>query len=126
MTTPSPVLDAEEVARRLSERDREMLADLIWSYDQHARIGWQPKMSGDGVWDGVAPIDCGGTDGSDHSYRLSKLCKLGLAEARKGASEWGKFSTRYKGSKKYRPTPLGLAVRQHLREAAAAARKASQ
>lgn len=92
---------------RVTDRDREVLRELIAAYDYRARLGWPAKLYSDGVWDGVAPIDCGGTDGSDHSYRLTKLCKLGLAEARKGASEWGSFSTRYKGSKAYRPTKQG-------------------
>lgn len=100
----------------LAERDRDMLGDLISAYDQRAKFGWPEKLRGDGVWDGVAPLDCGGTNGSDHSYRLTKLCKLGLAEARKGASEWGKFSTRYKGSKKYRPTDRGREIYAAWRE----------
>jgi hypothetical protein len=96
---------------KLTARDIEVLNELVGAYDQIERaVGWHPKMSGDGVWDGVAPLDCGGSNGSDHSYRLTKLCKLGLAEARKGASEWGQFSTRYKGSKKYRPTAAGRAA----------------
>lgn len=99
----------------LTDRDHEILGDLIAAYDQQARIGWQPKMSGEGVWDGVAPLDCGGSDGSDHSYRLSKLAKMGFADARKGASEWNKFSTRYKGSKAYRPTDAGRAEYERWR-----------
>ena len=87
--------DAEAIAR-LSERDWDILGALIWAYDHNLKYGR----------DGVSPLDCGGHDGSDHSYRLTKLVKLGLAEHRKGR-EWGKASTRFRGSKKYRPTDAG-------------------
>lgn len=92
---------------KLTVRDHEILSSLVWAYDHAARFGWRESMGV--VWDGVSPLDCGGSDGSDHSYRLSKLVKLGLAEHRKG-SVWGQASTRVRGSKKYRPTEAGRAL----------------
>lgn len=95
---------------RMNEIDFERLGDLIAGYDQRARVGgFEPKQDGSGFYDGVTPQDCGGFNGSDHSYRLTKLVKLGLAEHRKGPT-WGKASTRYKGAKKYRPSDLGRLV----------------
>lgn len=92
----------------LTPRDREILDSLIFAYDERARFGW-PTLSDGRIIDGVSPLDCGGMDGSDHSYRLSKLVKLGLAEHRKGLS-WGHASKRVRGSKKYRPTDVGRAA----------------
>lgn len=113
-------------AARLSERDREVLGDLIHAYDTAAKYGFFEKRlsadftwDGESYWDGVAPMDCGGRDGSDHSYRLSKLVRLGLAEHRKGTI-WGQASTRHKGSKKYRPTEAGRALYAQTRTASAA------
>jgi DNA-binding PadR family transcriptional regulator len=55
-------------------------------------------------------MDCGGSNSSDHSYRLSKLVKMGLAESKqRWGVRWGR-----RGSKIYRPSELGLAVRAHL------------
>ena len=86
----------------MTERDREILAELIAAYDQAERHGW----------DGVAPMDCGGSDGSDHSYRLSKLAKLGLAEQKYRGLDWGVKPARsiWRGSKLYRPTAAGRAA----------------
>lgn len=58
---------------KLTGRDLEILDDLRRACDL-APISW------DG-W--VRPMDCGGRDGSDHSYRLRKLANLDLAERRK-------------------------------------------
>ena len=58
---------------KLTDRDLKVLDDLRWACDR-APIGW------DG-W--VRPMDCGGRDGSDHSYRLRKLANLDLVERRK-------------------------------------------
>lgn len=95
---------AREIWDKLGEVDRERLGDLIGGYDQRARFGWN------GDRDGVAPIDCGGMNGSDHSYRFSKLARLGLAEHRKRGCDWGHAPKRRRGSKVYRPTDLGRAV----------------
>jgi hypothetical protein len=85
---------------KFTERDREVLGDLVFAYDQHCRIN--PAYAERGL----SPLDCGGSNGSDHSYRLTKLVRLGYAEHRKFA-EWGKASTKFRGSKKYRPTIAG-------------------
>lgn len=58
---------------RMTERDIEVLGDLRAAVDNCEGIGA-------GSW--VRPLDCGGSNGSDHSYRLSKLSKAGLAESR--------------------------------------------
>ena len=105
--------DIAQIAAKLSEIDRERLSDLIAGYEQ-VRPYREPH---EGDRFGVAPIDCGGTDGSDHSYRFSKLVKLGLAETRKRGLGWGqKASKRCRGSNVYRPTPLGQQVRALLQE----------
>lgn len=57
----------------INERDIEVLSDLRAAVDNYLQ-------SGAGNW--VRPLDCGGRNGSDHSYRLSKLAKMGLAETR--------------------------------------------
>jgi hypothetical protein len=48
------------------------------------------------------PLDCGGSNGSDHSYHLSKLAKAGLAESR-ARNSWAHS----RGSKEYRITEAG-------------------
>ncbi len=99
--------DAAEIAARLTEIDAERLADLVAAYDTLVTM----TFFGDQDLYGVAPIDCGGTNGSDHSYRLTKLARMGLADHRKRGYDWGKAPTRgYRGSKIYRPTALGRAV----------------
>lgn len=86
-------------------RDLEVLADLIGAYDSKAK--WADEVN-----EGVAPLDCGGMDGSDHSYRLSKLAKHGLAEQRYRGLGWGERPRRsiWRGSKLYRPTAAGRAL----------------
>jgi len=79
----------------LAERDFEVLIDLQNACDQFL------KLEAMGGW--VRPLDCGGYNGSDHSYRLAKLARLGLAEQRQRSS-WG---TGARGSKRYRITPAG-------------------
>lgn len=71
----------------LTDRDREVLAELEAAYRNHVSVG----LSG---W--VQPMDCGGCDCSDHSYRLNKLVRMGYAESRKRGG-WG-----IRGSKSYR------------------------
>lgn len=80
----------------LTARDRDMLGELAAACRHHQAHGYL---------DGWArPLDCGGHNGSDHSYRLSRLVKLGLAEARQ-RSVWMS-----RGSKVYRITAAGLAA----------------
>ncbi|UIJ43752.1 hypothetical protein LZK98_11685 [Sphingomonas cannabina] len=111
MTAPNTP-DIAEVARKLSERDRDMLAELASACA--TSLEWHAKGYSTGRTPGYArPLDCGGSNGSDHSYRLSKLVKLGLAE---GKQRWGVSCSGSRGSKVYRPSPLGIAVDRFLRE----------
>lgn len=94
-------------AHNLTARDIERLGDLIAGYDQARKY--------DGNERGVAPIDCGGMDGTDHSYRFSKLAKLGLAEQRYRGLGWNerpRKSAIMRGSKLYRPTEAGRSAYQ--------------
>lgn len=85
---------------RLTERDHEILAELVYSCDESC--GGRFRESG------VAPIEIGGSNGSDHSYRLTKMAKLGYAEHRMRGHPWGDVTTRdARGSKVYRPTDKG-------------------
>ncbi|MGX1098882.1 hypothetical protein [Amorphus sp. MBR-141] len=77
---------------KLTDRDREVLDDLAHACRTHEEVSGSP-------W--VKPMDCGGHNGSDHSYRLSKLVRAGLAERRPG----GGYS---KTAWKYRITDAGL------------------
>jgi hypothetical protein len=70
---------------KLTKRDLEVLHDLA---------------AGPDAW--VRPMDLGGRDGSDHSYRLSKLSRLGLVDARP-RSTWAN----QRGSKEYRLNDAG-------------------
>jgi len=79
---------------KLTQRDFEILDDLCVACDNHLHIGLD---------DWVQPIDCGGTNGSDHSYRLSKLAKTPLAETKRRGG-WTR------GSKSYRITEVGRAA----------------
>ena len=60
---------------------------------------WIDKRNGGSGW--VTPLACGGYNGSDHSYRLKKLARLGLVDCRK--TGWSK-----RGSNRYRITGAGL------------------
>lgn len=98
----------------LTERDREVLGDLISTYDSLVRL-WAEHggLEKRGRGAGIQPLDIGGFDGSDHSYRLTKLARMGLADHYKighSRSEWNKVSTRIRGSKLYRPTDAGRAA----------------
>jgi hypothetical protein len=77
----------------LAVRDIEALDELRAATDNYLSLGL------DG-W--VQPLDCGGYNGSDHSYRLSKLAKLGLADQRRRGG-WSR------GSKSYRISDAGRA-----------------
>jgi hypothetical protein len=78
---------------KLTERDLEVLEYL------HCACNDLKKSRGDGSeW--VTPMYCGGHDGSDHSYRLTKLAKYGYAEEKPR-------SRSSRGSKLYRITDLG-------------------
>ena len=77
-------------SRDLIERDLEVLDDLSYACG----------MFGDG-W--CRPLDVGGSDGSDHSYRLNKLFHLGCVEHR----QRGTLGSGRRGSKVYRISELG-------------------
>ena len=76
----------------LTERDIEVLRALRSATNNHLKCGIS------GGW--AQPMDCGGFNGSDHSYRLSKLASRGLAE-QKQRGGWSR------GSKSYRITEAG-------------------
>lgn len=75
----------------MTDRDIEVLDALRAATDNHLSVG----LTG---W--VTPLDCGGFNGSDHSYRLSKLAQLGFAEQKRRGG-WSR------GSKCYRITDVG-------------------
>jgi len=80
----------------LVERDLEVLAELEAACRNHAKHDY---LSG---W--ARPLDCGGSNGSDHSYRLTKLVKAGAAEQKQRMPWAGR------GSKVYRITEAGKAL----------------
>lgn len=104
----SPAAPLQSHGAKIGPADLERLGDLIFGFDQVVRAGRDPES-------GVAPIDCGGSNGSDHSYRFSRLVKMGFAEHRKRGMEWGKAPTRWRGSKMYRPTEAGRAALAKVR-----------
>lgn len=72
----------------MTERDIDVLGDLEAACRNHVEVGFL---------DGWArPLDCGATDGSDHSYRLAKLVRRGMAEAKQRSALRGR-----RGSKLY-------------------------
>lgn len=83
----------------LTERDIEILRDLEAAQKNYAACG-KPE-----AW--MRPLDCGGSNGSDHSYRLSKLVKNGLAKSRQRSFLRGR-----RGSKEFRTTDAGLKIAQ--------------
>jgi hypothetical protein len=58
----------------------------------------------------ATPLNCGRRDSSDHSYRLSKLVKLGLAESQQ-RSAWACS----RGSKEYRLSTAGRALWERIK-----------
>lgn len=90
----------------LTERDREVLAELEATNRSMAQFGFR--------W--ATPLECGGGSRSDHSYRLSKLCRLGLAvRKQRGAGDdmIGKGPRAFgmsRGSWCYRITEAGIAL----------------
>lgn len=86
----------------LRERDMEVLDELLSATDNHIKVGF----SG---W--VAPMECGGSNGSDHSYRLSKLARVGVAEQKQRSAYMSR------GSKVYRITEAGRSILAAYKEA---------
>lgn len=102
---------------KLTDRDLETLGELIFAYDQHLK-----RMGGGDTavglrYDGVAPLDFGGSNGSHHGATATKLARLGMAEHRKRGWDWGQAPTAFRGSKVYRPTTAGREAYQAWREA---------
>lgn len=91
---------ASKATPRLIERDIEILCDLEAACRNYMNV------VGD---DWVQPLDCGGSNGSDHSYRLGKLAKAGYAEQRRRGG-WSR------GSKSYRITDAGRAALAEAKE----------
>ena len=76
----------------LAARDREILLELDAAYRNLTSLGLQG-------W--CRPMDVGGVSSSDHSYRLTKLARLGLAEHKQRSPQM------VRGSKYYRITEAG-------------------
>lgn len=93
-----------------TERDLDVLGDLAVAVRNYRDIG---------AGDWVRPMDCGGTNGSTHSYRLGRLAKMGLAERKK---IYGFSSTGSRGSCKYTITAAGLKELADLEAARSAAK----
>lgn len=72
----------------LTERDIDVLENLDGATTNYLELdlkdGW------------VMPMDCGGTNGSHHSYTLAKLAKRGLCDRKKYGSARSKGSCRYR------------------------------
>ena len=81
----------------LTARDGEVLSEL------NAACKNYMDVTGN---DWVRPLDCGGSNSSDHSYRLAKLARMGLAEQKQ---RWGSVRMP-RGSKVYRITEAGSAA----------------
>lgn len=82
------------MGKPLTARDIETLGELDAATRNHLAV--MPERGG---W--VMPMDCGGSNGSHHSYTLAKLAKRRLAERKK-------YGTAHeKGSCRYRISPAG-------------------
>lgn len=72
----------------LTERDIDTLGELRAATDNYLQYdlkdGW------------VMPMDCGGSNGSHHSYTLHKLSKRGLCDRIKYGNRREKGSCRYR------------------------------
>lgn len=73
----------------LTERDIDTLGELRAATDSFIKQGNYK----DG-W--VMPMDCGGSNGSHHSYTLHKLAKRGLCDRKKYGNRREKGSCRYR------------------------------
>lgn len=72
----------------LTERDIDTLGELEAATDNHVRLNYREG------W--VMPLDCGGSNGSHHSYTLHKLAKRGLCDRKKYGGRRDKGSCRYR------------------------------
>lgn len=73
----------------LTERDIDTLGELEAATRNHLQV--IPEREG---W--VMPMDCGGMNGSHHSYTLHKLAKRGLCDRKKYGGKHVKGSCRYR------------------------------
>lgn len=92
----------------LTERDIDTLGALRSASDNFIDV-----YNGTGTFRArgfVAPMDCGGFNGSHHSATLSKLVRHGLAERHKNGSK------RVKGSCRYRINEDGRALLANLKQ----------
>jgi predicted transcriptional regulator len=78
----------------LADRDMQVLAEML-------------ACSGDTDW--LRPMDIGGRDASDESYRMAKLARLGLAERVRRNSIANDFG-HGRGSYVYRLTGAGIVM----------------
>lgn len=78
----------------VADRDLEVLVEML-------------RSSGDERW--LRPMDVGGFDGSDESYRMAKLARLGLAERSRRNSIANDFN-QGRGSYVYRLTGAGIVM----------------
>ena len=85
----------------LTKRDYETLRELDAANRSHFKLGFR------GGW--ARPMDCGGYNGSHHSYTLTKLARRGLVEVMNPSTKHPGRS-RYSGGKNYRITKAGIAA----------------
>lgn len=90
-----------------TDRDFEILKELVAMCER----GYGHRGG-----EGCTPLDVGGSNGSDHSYRLSKLARLGFAEEKKLGFDWGQSPKNQRGSKVYRHTAAGKAALEQWKE----------
>lgn len=78
--------------RKLTERDIRTLREL----DEATRslMKHPTRKSHEEGW--AMPLDCGGSNGSHHSYTLAKLAKRGLCDRKKFGGPHEKGSCRYR------------------------------
>jgi hypothetical protein len=72
----------------LTARDIDTLGELEAATANYLKLDYK-----DG-W--VMPMDCGGSNGSHHSYTLHKLAKRGLCDRKKYGGKHDKGSCRYR------------------------------
>ena len=85
----------------LTERDYETLRELDAANRSHAKLGFRKGWA--------RQMDCGGYNGSHHSYTLTKLTLRGLVEVMMPSTKHPGRS-RYSGGKHYRITKSGIAA----------------
>jgi hypothetical protein len=105
----SETCDLEKMAAKLTEAQWLMLLSICLATES-GRIG------GRGVGQ-FTPYDFGGGDGSNDSAVLTQLARKGLVDQKWLGLDWNvipKPNRWMRGSKCYRASPLGLALRNYL------------